>query len=268
MEYKVLPYFVKDIDAKTRTVTGIFAVHGNIDDGGDMSVNGSFGKRLKDGSRSRVRHLWNHNSMNPPIASIKSIQEVEKDGLPAKVLDWAPGATGGVEVTRKYYSDIPLSDWVYKSIQEGDITEMSYAYDVHEFTIVDDDERPKLRRILLDVELFDTSDVNWGMNPATAGVKGLPVPGTTFMQHSAMVEATVEEFLTRVKDRKNFRAEEGRNLSEGARTRLAKMAEEITGILRETEPRADEKDVLMELSRFYQIESKLRFGDSYLRSGR
>ena len=256
MPYKTLPYFVKEIDAAKRLVTGIFAVHGNVDSGGDMSVNGSFGKRLGEG-RSRVRFLWNHNSMNPPIASVKQIREVGRDELPAKVLNWAPEATGGVEVTRKYYADIPLADWVFKAIEEDDVTEMSYAYDIHEFSIKKLEDGKEIR-ILQDVELYDVSDVNWGMNPATAGVKGLPVAGTTFVQHSAMVEATVEEFLTRVKDRKSFRAHEGRNLSEGVRTRLAKMAEEISVILRETEPKAAEKDVLNEYAKYLEFESKLR----------
>jgi len=255
MLYKTLPYFVKEMDAKTRVVTGIFAVHGNVDSGGDMSVNGSFGKRLSEG-RSRVRFLWNHNSMNPPIASVKSIREVGRDELPAKVLDWAPEATGGVEVTRKYYSDIPLADWVFKGIEEGDVSEMSYAYDIHEFSIKKLEDGKEIR-VLQDVELYDVSDVNWGMNPATAGVKGLPVSGTTFVQHSAMVEATVEEFLTRVKDRKSFRAHEGRTLSDGVRTRLAKMATEIEVILRETEPRADERDVLNELAKYLEAEARL-----------
>lgn len=257
MLYKTIPYFVKELDAKTRTVTGIFAVHGNIDSGGDMSVNGSFGKRLGNGDRPRARFLWNHNSMNPPIASIKQIREVERADLPQKVLDWAPDATGGVEVTRKYYEDIPLAEWVFKGIQEGDITEMSYAYDVHEFSIKKLDDGKEIR-ILQDVELYDVSDVNWGMNPATAGVKGLPVIGTTFAQHSALVVATIEEFAARVKDRKNFRELEGRTLSEDTRTRLAKMMEEISTVLTETQPKADEQAVLVELSKFYQFESKLR----------
>lgn len=187
MLYKTLPYFVKELDVKTRMVTGIFAVHGNVDSGFDMSVNGSFAKRLNDG-RSRVRFLWNHNSMNPPIASVKGVREVGREDLPAKVLEWAPEATGGVEVTRKYYEDIPLSDWVFKGIQEGDITEMSYAYDIHEYSIKEREDGQRPIRILNEVELYDISDVNWGMNPATAGVKGLPVTGTTFVQHSAIAE--------------------------------------------------------------------------------
>ena len=252
MEYKILPQFVKELDAASRTVTGVFAVHGNIDEGGDISVNGSFAKRLEDGSRQRQRFLWAHNSYNPPVASIKEIREVEKAELPEAVLKWAPEATGGVLVTRKYYDGVELSDWVFKGIQEGDVTEMSYGYDPVVYEIVDDDERPKLRRILREIKLFDISDVNWGMNPATAGVKGLPVPGMTFTQHSALVEATIEEFLARVRDRKAAREHDGRTLSEANRQRLAKMLEEITSILRATEPKADEKAVIFELTKFYK----------------
>jgi len=168
------------------------------------------------------------------------------------VLKWAPEATGGVLVTRKYYSDIPLSEWVFKGVQEGDITEMSYAYEIHAYEIreqEDDPDKPKIR-VLKDVELYDISDVNWGMNPATAGVKGLPVTGMTFAQHSGLVVATVEEFTTRVKERAAFRAQEGRNLAQKQRERLAKLAEEITAVLHETEPKADEQDVLNEIAKF------------------
>uniref|UniRef100_A0A6H1ZF37 Putative peptidase n=1 Tax=viral metagenome TaxID=1070528 RepID=A0A6H1ZF37_9ZZZZ len=258
MEYKILPQFVKELDIPSRTVTGIFAVHGNIDEGGDISVNGSFGKQLNDGSRQRQRFLWAHNSYNPPVASIKGICEVEKADLPEAVLKWAPEATGGVLVTRKYYDGVELADWVFKGIQEGDVTEMSYGYDPVVYEIVDDDERPKLRRILREIKLFDISDVNWGMNPATAGVKGLPVPGMTFMQHSAMVEATLEEFMARVMDRKTFREQEGRTLSDLQRERLAKMATEIGTILGETQPRAEQGAVLGEISKFMRFEAQLR----------
>jgi HK97 family phage prohead protease len=250
MEYKIMPQFIKEMDVDRRTVTGIFAVHGNIDESGDMSLNGSFAKHLEDGSRQRTRFLWAHSSFNPPIASIQKISEVGREELPGKVLAWAPEATGGVLVTRKYYEGVELADWVFKGVQEGDIAEMSYAYDVISAEKVDDEERPELRRILKEVKLYDISDVNWGMNPATAGVKGLPVTGMTFSQHSAMVEASVEEFLARVRERKAAREADGRSLSEANRQRLAKMLEEITNILRETEPAADEKVVLSEYSKF------------------
>jgi HK97 family phage prohead protease len=255
MEIKTLPLFVKEINVAERTVTGIFAVHGNIDSYGDMSVNGSFAKRLTDGNRKRVRFLWMHNYDNPPIASIVDIQEVEKADLPEAVLKWAPEATGGAAVTRKYYTDIPLAEWVFKGIQAKDIDEMSYAYDPIVWEHVEDKERPQLRRILKEIELYDISDVNWGANPATSGVKGMPVTSMTFSQHSAMVEATLEEFLSRVKERKSHREIEGRTLSEVNRERLAKMATEIGTILSETEPMADQEEVLNQLSTFYAHQS-------------
>jgi phage head maturation protease len=257
IEYKKLPYFVKELDAKTRTVTGIFAVHGNIDDGRDMSEPGSFAKRLNDGSRNRVQFLWMHNSYNPPIASIKDIREVGRDGLGDKVLAWAPDATGGVLVTRKYYEGIELSDWVFKAIEEGDVREMSYAYQVHGYEIRTDELSGRDIRILKDVELYDISDVNWGMNPATAGVKGLPVPGMTFLEHSSMVAATVEELVMRVKDRKTLRELEGRSLSDAVRVRLQKMTEEITVILSETQPKADSKAAMNEYIKFLQTQASM-----------
>ena len=257
IEYKRLPYFIKSIDEETRTVKGIFAVHGNRDEGGDISENGSFGKHLKEG-RSRVRFLWSHDGWQPPIASIKEVREVGRDELPPKVLEWAPEATGGVEVTRQYYKDVPLSEWVFKAIQAGDIDEMSYAYDVHKYEIEVDEETECRTRILKEVELFDISDVNWGMNPATAGVKGLPGTGMTFTQHSEQVVSTLEAYVARVKDRKSFREEEERTLSEPARERLLKIATEIRAVIEETEPKADQKEVQQVLNDYLRIERGLQ----------
>lgn len=256
MEYKKLPYFIKELDEATRTVIGIFAVHGNVDAGGDMSEPGLFAKGLADGSRDRVRFLWMHNSYNPPIASIKQIREVTRDELPEKVIAWAPAATGGVEVTRKYYEGVELADWVFNAVREGDVTEMSYAYDPTRVEMVDDEARPKLRRILKEADLYDISDVNWGMNPATAGIKGLPVAGMTFMEHSGMVGGTLQEFVMRVQDRKAARELEGRTLSGPVRGQLAKMVTDIETILRETEPKADPKAVASEYVKFLRNQSE------------
>lgn len=285
MEYKLLPYFIKELDAKTRTVTGIFAVHGNVDEGGDVSEPGSFAKRLGDGSRKRVRFLWNHISWNPPIASIKSIREVTREELPDKVLAWAPAATGGVEVTRQYYKGVELADWVFQAVEAGDVAEMSYAYQVHEYTIREDETTKREIRVLTDVELFDISDVNWGMNPATAGVKNQelradferyqvllshilekqdaeqaksePGTGDTFSEQLTGLAASLEQFMARLDERKTFRMAEGRGLSEQTRAKLAEMATEIETILRETEPRADDKAVISEYARFLATEARV-----------
>lgn len=245
MEYKRLPSFTKEITG--RTVTGIFAVHGNVDSGGDMSVNGSFAKRLADGSRKRVRFLWQHDSWQPPIASIRSIREVAREELPAKVLEYAPDATGGVEVTREYYENVPLAEWVLAGIMAGDIEEMSYAYDVREYDVAKRDGRDV--RVLKDIELYDVSDVNWGMNPATAGVKGMLVPGMPFAGHGDAVVAAVAEYVERVKERAEFRAKEGRVLSGANRTRIKALVaslQEVTAdleqLLADTDPGKGERE--------------------------
>lgn len=257
MEYKKLPFFTKSIDEDSRTVTGIFAVHGNKDEGWDISENGAFAKRLSGGGRKRVRFLWNHDGFSPPIASIKDIREVGIDELPEKVLEWAPDATGGALVTRQYYKGVPLADWVWQAIKAGDITEMSYAFDVHEYERMKRDGDEREVRILKELELFDISDVNWGMNPATAGVKGLPVAGMTFTQHSLWVATILDEYVKRVKDRKDFRAHEGRNLSEELLAQLNKTAEEIQVILRECEPKVSQEEMRRLLGEVARTEAVL-----------
>lgn len=179
-ESKSIKYF--DIPSETKESTnafikkGICAVMGNIDSWDDRIHPGAFVRSLNSG-RQRVRHLWNHQSGNPPIASIKELKEVGRDELPADVLKYAPEATGGLLVEREYYKNNPLSQWVLEGINKGDITEMSFAYDVLQAdeTVEVDEETEKRRviRELRELKLYDTSDVNWGMNAATvaAGAK-------------------------------------------------------------------------------------------------
>lgn len=260
MEYKSQPAYTKEISG--RVVTGVFAVNGNVDGYNDISVNGAFSRRLADGSRKRMRFLWQHNSMNPPIASIKEVREIGRDELPQAVLQHAPEATGGVLVTREYYEDVPLADWVLAGIRAGDIDEMSYAYDVHAWDMEDRDGRKV--RILKDIELFDISDVNWGANPATAGVKGVPVPGMPFAQHGDAVVSAVADYIERVKARADFRAKEGRVLSGANRSRIKALVEslhEVTAdleqLLVDTEPKADPAAVLNLFAEFQRIQAQL-----------
>lgn len=260
MEYKKLPQFTKAIDG--RTVTGIFAVHGNVDSGGDVSLNGAFAKQLSTG-RKRTRFLWNHNGMNPPIASIRSVREVDRSGLPPKVLEFAPDATGGVEVVREYYEKVDLADWVLAGITQGDIDEMSYAYDVLDFGY--EERNGGQVRVLKELELYDISDVNWGMNPATAGVKGILGFGLPFAEHSEAVVAAVKEFLDRAQDRREFRAKEGRVLSGANRTRISDLmssmttlAGELAALLAETEPKADPTVINGLYAQFLRLDAKLR----------
>lgn len=237
MERKAVPQFTKEI--KDRTVTGIFAVHGNIDAGGDRSWPGSFANISING-RNRVKFLWQHKD-DPPIAVIKEIKELARNELPAEVLSYAPDATGGVEITREYMSNT-FAEWVFEGVSKSAIDEMSYAYDAKfDFEEVDG----RMIRNLREVKLYDVSDVLWGMNPATAGVKSWSGAALTFVEHSDSVVSIVEEYVKRAKDRGDFRSKEGRVLSGAIRSRITTLLEnlktasvDLDALLKETEPKS------------------------------
>lgn len=176
-EFKQLQFTNIKAESEGRIRVGIAAVHGNIDSWNDRSHFGSFAKTIAEGMK-RVRHLWMHNSSQPPIASIVKLEEVGRDGLPPEVLAKAPDATGGLKVWREYYpKEInPISEVVLYGIDKGDINEMSYAYDVVKADYTEEEiggQKVQIRE-LREIRLYDTSDVNYGMNGATvaAGAKG------------------------------------------------------------------------------------------------
>lgn len=175
-EFKTIPQFVSDID--DRTVSGICAVFGNVDYGGDRLHAGAFAKTLQEG-KTRIKFLWNHGAdgydifVTPPIAVIKSIREVGRENLPKKVLEYAPQATGGLEVKREYLRTERATE-VLEAIRAGVDLEMSFGYDAIKFDWSKEDIEGKSVdvRELREVRLWDVSDVNYGMNPATVGAKG------------------------------------------------------------------------------------------------
>lgn len=166
MEYKSIPTAIKSIDG--RAVVGIFAVHGNIDSYGDISHPGSFAKTIAERG-ARVKYLWNHDMLGSvPTAAIKGLREITRDELPSSVIQAAPDATGGVEVTREYL-DTPKGNEILHAIKAGAIDEMSYGYDPLTFSFSEIDQ--KQVRNLHEVKLWEVSDVIFGANPATVGSK-------------------------------------------------------------------------------------------------
>lgn len=185
-QFKSIPYFANKADAAGRTRKGIAAVFGNIDSWGDRIVPGAFQKTITEGSK-RVKHLWNHDFSTPPIASIVELKEVSRDELPPEVLTYAPEATGGLMVAREYY-DNELGNWVMEAIDKGDVSEMSFGYDV--LGSAESEENDVKVRNLTELKLFDTSDVLWGMNSATvaAGAKSLMPLGVIVSQLQRFAE--------------------------------------------------------------------------------
>jgi len=166
-EFKSFPIFCKTI--KEREVTGICAVFGNVDEGGDRLHAGAFAKTLKEAGR-RAKHLWNHDWQSPPIAIIKELRELGREELPASILQLAPDATGGLSITREYL-DTGRAEEVFKGIQAGIINQMSFGFDVVKanFTVSGEQTIREVR----EVRLWETSDVLWGMNSATVANQSL-----------------------------------------------------------------------------------------------
>ncbi len=165
-EYKVGPGITLNIN--DRTVTGLAAVTGNLDDGNDRIWPGAFTQTVNE-NRGRIRHLWNHDDSQPPTAVIRDLHEIGREHLPPDLLTQYPEAKGGLLVAREYLNT-PRADEILAGIRASAIKEMSIRY----LPIRKDYEHHegKSARNLREVRLLETSDVLWGMNPATRAVKG------------------------------------------------------------------------------------------------
>lgn len=247
-----------------REVTGVFAVHGNLDSGGDISQNGSFQKQLENGDRDRVVFLWNHDSWIPPIASIKDIYEIDRAALPPQVKEYAPDATGGAVVVREYLQGVQLADHVFAGLEAGAIKEMSYAYDIVKGEW---GERDGMRvHFLEELKLYDVSDVPWGMNPATSAVKRGRPDGSQLdlMEHGGVILDSVESYLNRVLEKKEHREKQGRELStanwerlEGLHAKLVMVTSDLKALLDSTSAKASEDQILRVMSEIERTKFKL-----------
>lgn len=162
------------VQVEDRTVTGFASIFGNVDFAGDIVHPGAFTKTLNE-QRGSIKHLWNHGQegweyfCTPPIAKILEIKEVSRAELPESVLSKAPEATGGLLVKREYLAT-SRGDEVLAGLKAGTGLEMSFGYDVVKYDTEllnagKSDERHVWH--LRELRLYDTSDVNFGMNPAT-----------------------------------------------------------------------------------------------------
>ena len=66
--YKSFDLEVKDVDAKSGTVTGYFSAFGMVDSDGDIMMPGAFKRSIQDWGvegKQRIKHLLNHNPSQP-----------------------------------------------------------------------------------------------------------------------------------------------------------------------------------------------------------
>jgi hypothetical protein len=147
------------------------SVIGNVDDGDDIVHPGAFTKTLNE-NRRRVKHLWQHDANQPPTATIVELREVGRDDLPPETRGAFPDAKGGLVVKRTYLAT-PRGDEILAGIKAGAVTEMSFGYDAmkKDYSTLNG----KSVRNLRELKLYETSDVQWGMNAATRAAKSATV---------------------------------------------------------------------------------------------
>lgn len=198
MEYKTFAAETKQIE--DRTVTGLAAITGNVDDGNDRIWRGAFKKTIRERA-GRVRHLWMHDPLAPPTAAIRELTEVDAADLPPEVRRKYPDATGGLLVKREYLRT-PRGDEILAAIAAGAISEMSFGYDPVKFDFEGgEDKGGPLVRNLRELRLWDTSDVNWGMNSATvASKRALPFRETPKAAPDAEWDGPAEVAQAEVED--------------------------------------------------------------------
>lgn len=164
MEQKAFPS--KLLEVNGRVITGISAVAGVTDSYNDVIFKGAFKKTVKE-RKDRIRHLWMHDFMQPPTASIQELREVSREELPEDMLAKFPEATAGLLVKR-FYLETGRGDEILKGLTADPpaINEMSIGYDPVRFDYAENAEGILIRN-LKELRLWDTSDVNWGANAAT-----------------------------------------------------------------------------------------------------
>lgn len=162
-EIKSLPaQYVKSV--QDRTVTGIFSVYGNEDLVGDIVWPGAFTKTVQEAGKSAL-FLWQHDADAPPIAVINEFKDLTRDELPPEVIQKAPQALGGMQVTRTYL-DTPRGNEVLSAINAGSPLQASFAYDALKYDFTESESKQPVRN-LRELKLYEVSDVNWGANDAT-----------------------------------------------------------------------------------------------------
>lgn len=167
-ELKAAPHYTKSING--RTVVGIFSVTGNRDEYDDIIQYGAFAKTIRERG-SKVLHLWQHDTDEPPIARVESLREIGANELPDQIRTQHPDATGGCEVTRTYL-ETPRANEVLANITASVPLQMSFMFDCVKWNTVEDAAAYwGYTRYIQEVRLYETSDVNWGANAATLASK-------------------------------------------------------------------------------------------------
>ena len=248
-EFKSFPLDVQSIDG--RTVKSLFAVMGQVDDGGDRIHPSAFKKTLSE-RQSRVQVLWQHDASQPPVGKPLLIKEVAGNELPAEYKTNYPAATGALYGEVEYL-DTPRGNEILAGIRASAIKENSIGYDTIRFDYATEGE-VKVRN-LREVRLWDISPVNWGMQPAAINLKAAV---TKFHVGELDVPGMIPELL------RVFTGEskEGRVLSARNLEKLKAALQVLTDLLISAEP--PEEDPFLKALTIQQLQARIAIAEKEL----
>jgi len=169
MEKKLTPLVVTDSDEAQGIVETVFAVYGNVDDGGDVMHPGAFAKTFRErGSKVRVLDQHKTDSIMRALGRPLELRELTRAELPPSVADEYPEATGGAYARIQFLMNTPEGQGAFERIKAGVVSEWSFGYDA----IQKDHSQVNGQRVrnLREVKLYELGPVLWGMNPATSTI--------------------------------------------------------------------------------------------------
>ncbi len=236
----------KATDATEGIAEMIVSVFNNVDSGKDIVMPGFFAnsiatRRTSDG-RPKVKGVWSHD-WTSPIAKTLDARELQPGDamLPAQL-----SGLGGLWVKAQFNLNTQRGREAFSDLQFGTIDEFSIGYSVKR---AEYDNETDVRR-LIEGEWYEWSPVLVGMNDATALLSTKRFGDLGYADHLAQVVTACVELAERSKDRADFRAKEGRQLSQANRDRLSSLGESLRSILADiddllaaTEPPAKGADV-------------------------
>jgi uncharacterized protein len=140
---------IKDVDKKSRTVTGYFSTFGIKDSDGDIIIPTAFDKTIAErgpnSARQRIKHLWQHDSWQP-IAAPK-VLKADDFGL----------------YFESTIAETTLGNDVLALYDGGVITEHSIGFN----TILKETDESTQTNYIKEARLWEGSSVTWGANEST-----------------------------------------------------------------------------------------------------
>lgn len=153
---------IKDIDAKSGTVTGYFSIFGNVDSDGDIILPGAFKRTLKN-NYDRLKHLNQHRSGEVLSGTRKGHLVLKEDSKGLYFESKISQTTLGKDVILLY--------------EDGALDEHSIGFEIvkrrdHDTLTFERWGQTLPVKEIHEVKLWEGSTVTWGANEL-AGIEGI-----------------------------------------------------------------------------------------------